>query len=140
MSTTTTRRRIAADPTSTALLLAGPAAVELWPDTRRTGQQAGRLRVVTELPDGSSEVTVRALPPQRTPVAFVSRFDIAGPDVPAVTATLTLGYASGQHTDARLDLEIGAGGSPLVRQVLPLRAARFLDNLAAAAEERATAA
>jgi hypothetical protein len=42
-------------------------------------------------------------------------------------------------TAAELVLELGEGGPEMTRRVLPLRAARFLDALADAAEARAAA-
>lgn len=152
-------RRIAADPTSTALLLAGPTAVDLWPGARRDGEVDGRVRVTAALPGlavlpggrldahhdsqadsrtAATEVLVTALPPRRTPVSFVTRFAWAGSvDVPDVDGTLTLRYDGPLATRAQLDLRTdgdlepaGVGGM----------AGEFLANLAAAAEARATAA
>jgi len=153
-------RRIAADPTSTALLLAGPTAVDLWPGARRDGEVDGRVRVTAALPGlavlpggrlgappdsqadsrtaGATEVLLTALPPRRTPVSFVTRFAWAGSvDVPDVDGTLTLRYDGPLATRAQLDLRTdgdlepaGVGGM----------AGEFLANLAAAAEARATAA
>ena len=80
-------RRICADPTSTALLLAGPTALELWPGVRRVGDVGGRALVEAELALARSErdrvptaASVHARPPRRTPTAFVTRFSWTGPD------------------------------------------------------------
>src|SRR3982751_2102172 len=87
-------RRIAADPTSTALLLAGPTALELWPGVRRVAVVGGRTVVETELPaQRLAASSVRALPPRRTPTAYVTRFEWAGPGLPETTGELTLAYA-----------------------------------------------
>lgn len=134
-------RRIAADPTSTALLLAAPTAFALWPGVRRVGQVAGRQLVETDLaPDRAAAATVRALPPRRTPTAYVCRFEWAGPDLPTTTGTLTLGYAGGS-TDAALVLDsTDLVGTVLDAGVLAEMAEGFLLNLARAAESRSRAA
>jgi len=148
-STTRTRvnRRIAADPTSTALLLAGPAAMDLWPGVRRVGDAGNRVLVEAELPAdrGATAAAVRALPPRRTPTSYVTRFDWAGLGLPVTTGTLTLSYAcdaaSGAATDAALTLDSdGLSGSRLDADRLEELADGFLANLATAAESRSRAA
>jgi hypothetical protein len=133
--TTRASRRIAADPTSTALLLAGPTAMELWPGVRRVGDAGGRVLVEAELPSVASPTSaaVRALPPRRTPTSFVTRFEWAGPGLPLTAGELTLAYAP------------GADGTPstfaaLEACALQSMAEAFLDNLALAAEQRSSAA
>lgn len=163
-------RRIEADPTSTALLLAGPAAVELWPGVRRVGELDGRLLVTTEpVPDDVPDpvrtppgtlVAVSALPPRRTPTAYVTQFSwspagLLGPTGragspaagPAVRGRLTLAYApTGDGTPvthAALELDTApTGGGAAVPDLptLTAMAERFLDNLARAAELRNRAA
>jgi hypothetical protein len=146
--TTRTRvtRRIQADPTSTALLLAGPGALELWPGVRRVGEAGGRALVEAELAPASPQTaaTVRALPPRRTPTAFVSRFEWAGPGLPVTTGELTLSYVPGEaapSTAATLLLHSnGVDDSRVDAQALAAMAEGFLSNLAGAAEQRSTAA
>lgn len=145
-------RRICADPTSTALLLAGPAALELWPGVRRIGEVGGRALVEAELDVARDEAeraptaaSVRALPPRRTPTAFVTRFAWTGPGLPVTEGTLTLGYAPGADrtpsTRAALQLDsAGVAGSRLDGSALTAMAEGFLDNLARAAESRSRAA
>lgn len=88
-------RTIVADPTSTALLLAGPGAFALWPGARHLGPASRGALVKTDLGFGRTvAVTVRALPPRRTATAYVSRFAWSGAGLPATTGTLTLSYAS----------------------------------------------
>ena len=139
-------RTIAADPTSTALLLAGPTALDLWPGLRRTGEDAGRVLVEAALVE-SAEPTpgaVRALPPRRTPTSYVSRFETSGPGLPAAEGLLTLTYAgdggaSGTEAELRLtteDLVVAGLSEPVLRRL----ASGFLDNLAEAAESRNRAA
>ena len=140
-------RRIAADPTSTALLLAAPAAVELWPGVRRVGEAGDRTLVETEvLPGGpTTAAAVRALPPRRTPTSYVTRFEWSGYELPATSATLTLAYAPAAdgtvatHAALQLDSE-GLEGSRLDAYGLQGLAQAFLDNLGQAAESRNQAA
>lgn len=150
-------RRIRADPTSTALLLAAPAALELWPGVRRVGEVAGRALVEAELPVQTrrrllsaphtaphTAATVRALPPRRTPTAYVLRFEWSGPGLPPTTGELTLAYLAGDATPAtaaslRLD-SADVEGSRVGGDALTEMAEGFLANLAVAAERRSTAA
>ena len=136
-------RRIGADPTSTALLLAGPAALELWPGVRRVGEVGGRALV--ELEPVPTAASVRALPPQRTPTSFVTRFAWTGPGLPVTDGVLTLGYAPGGDgtptTQAVLTLHsTGLAQSRLDAAALTAMADGFLANLARAAESRSRAA
>lgn len=138
-------RRIAADPTSTALLLAGATALELWPGLRRVAEVSGRVVVETDIRDAARAASVRALPPQRTPTSYLTRFEWAGPGLPATTGELTLSYApadeGGVATTAELVLT-GSGfeGTVLDAELLEQMARGFLDNLAEAAELRNRAA
>ena len=138
-------RSIAADPTSTALLLAGPAAMDLWPGLRRVGEAAGQVLVETELAQGTAAGGVRARPPRRTPTAYVTRFQTSGPGLPDASGTLTLGYlpsADAIHfTEAALEVEAdGLRRSGLSETSLQALVTGFLDNLADAAEARSRAA
>lgn len=139
-------RHIAADPTSTALLLTGPAAIDLWPGVRRVGDAGGRALVETARTDtgGPTAASVRALPPRRTPTAYVSRFDWAGPGLPATSAVLTLAYAPTRDgvltTHAALELESELPLAAADQARLRARATAFLDNLGRAAERRSEAA
>lgn len=147
MATTLTRttERIAADPTSTALLLTGPAALELWPGVRRVGDAGRRALVETDLPSHRrTAATVRALPPRRTPTAFITRFEWSGPDLPGTTGELRLSYAHGDATPSTLaELVLTSDGletGELDADVLATLARGFLANLRRAAEERSAAA
>lgn len=141
-------REIAADPTSTALLLAGPAALELWPGVRRVGAAGRRALVEAELvpgpgqPPRTTAATVRALPPVRLPTAFVTRFEWAGPDLPATSGVLRLTYSCGSTPSTRAELELSSQrqDGPVGAPVLRAMAQEFLDNLSAAAERRSSAA
>lgn len=139
-------RRIAADPTSTALLLAGSNAIELWPGLRRVAEVSGRVVVETDIRDAARAASVRALPPQRTPTSFLTRFEWAGPGLPATHGELTLSYApagegEGVATTAELVLTgTGFEGTVLDAHLLEEMARGFLANLAHAAELRNRAA
>lgn len=145
-------RRITADPTSTALLLAGPTALDLWPGVRRVGEADGRVLVEAELSVSRSEAersstsaVVRALPPRRTPTAYVTRFAWSGPELPVTTGQLTLTYApTGEGTPvthAVLTLDsTGVESSRLDQLHIAVMAEGFLANLARAAESRSHAA
>lgn len=138
-------RRIAADPTSTALLLAGSNALELWPGLRRVAEVSGRVVVETDIRDAARAASVRALPPQRTPTSFLTRFEWAGPGLPATHGELTLSYAEpdgeGVATTAELLLTgTGFEGTVLDADLLEEMARGFLANLAHAAELRNRAA
>lgn len=149
LSRTATRTLVAqhieADPTSTALLLAGPAAIDLWPGLRRVAEVSGRVVVETDLPERAAAASVRALPPQRTPTSYLTRFEWAGPGLPATSAELTLSFESGPDgtpgTRAEL-LLVGSGfaGTVLDEPTLTEMAQGFLANLATAAESRNRAA
>lgn len=153
-------RRIDADPTSTALLLAGPTAVDLWPGVRRVGEVDGRLLVEADPAAGSVDggrhagpalLAVRALPPRRTPTAYVTRFSwstaapgAAADGAPVVAGRLTLAYAATGDgtpvTHAVLELEVPDGIQHPGPGALGRMAEGFLTNLARAAETRNRAA
>ena len=139
-------RRIAADPTSTALLLAGPAALELWPGVRRVGVVDGRVLVEAEIPEQrvATAATVLVEPPRRTPTSFVTRFEWVGPSLPRTSGELTLSYAPGDDGPSTLahlvldsdDLADGVLSEPALQSL----AAAFLDNVRELAESRSRAA
>jgi len=145
-------RQIAADPTGTALLLAGPTALDLWPGVHRVGELGGRVLVLADLADasdvtasgGTTAATVRALPPRRTPTSYVTSFAWTGPGLPRTEGELVLTYAPGPRrpgTTAVLTLDsVGLEQSALAERDLEQMALAFLDNLARAAEARCQAA
>jgi hypothetical protein len=120
-------RRISADPTSAVLLLAAPAAI------------ADLVGI-----DRPIEAVIRTEPPVRTPTSFLIRFSSVAESVPGTDGTLTLTYASteddGGATDAQLSLSVAPGADERFVAVLHDLAGTFLDNLAAAAEQRSRAA
>lgn len=132
-------RRIAADPTSTALLLAAPGSVELWPGVRRVADAGGRTLVEIRVADGPpTEASVVTSAPRRTPTAYVSTVEWSGPDLPRTVSTLTLAYAptAGGTVGTHAALQLSGADAAALR---PL-AEGFLDNLRRAAERRALAA
>ncbi len=145
-------RQIDADPTSTALLLAGPTALDLWPGVRRLGEVGGRVLVEAELRDDAvhaplgtvTAATVRALPPRRTPTSYVTTFAWIGAGLPVTEGELVLTYAPGSlrpGTTAVLILHsVGLAQSALLASDLVRMSDGFLDNLARAAEARCQAA
>lgn len=145
-------RQIDADPTSTALLLAGPTALDLWPGVRRVGEVGGRVLVEADLRDDAVDAasgtvtaaTVRALPPRRTPTSYVTAFAWIGPGLPVTEGELVLTYAPGSQrpgTTAVLTLDsVGLVQSALLERDLVRMSEVFLDNLARAAEARCQAA
>ena len=150
-------RRIAADPTRAALLLAGPAALDLWPGVRRVAEVGRRVLVETDVPtaDGTElpvAAVVTAEPPRRTPTAFVARFSWTCSALPPVDGVLTLSYAPGgdgvPSTTASLRLDVEpphdtSTASPTAADrtaLLHAMAQGFLENLAGAVEQRRSAA
>ena len=143
MTTLRAECRIAADPTSVALLLAGPTAVDLWPGSHRDGETDGRLRVQADVPErGVREIFVTIDPPLRTPVAFVCRFIAEQPMLGLhVGGELTLAYEGRDATLASIVLEISTAlpSSPERLAIATDRAETFLGNLARVAEAAAAA-
>lgn len=139
-------RRIRADPASTALLLAGPAALELWPGARRVGEVAGRMLLEVSTWPAARHLTaaVAARLPRRTADGFVTRFSWTGLGLPVAEGVLTLTYVPGgtggtgaPSAHAELVLEVaGLAASRLDLAGLTTMAEGFLANLAAAAEAR----
>ncbi len=144
MTTLRAERRIAADPTSVALLLAGPTAVDLWPGSHRAGESEGRLRVEADIPQqGPHDVYVTIYAPLRTPVAFICRFVAEQPQLGLhVDGELTLAYDGPDATLASIALEVTTrvASTPEKLSIATDRAEAFLGNLARVAEEAAAAA
>ena len=115
-------RAIDADPASTALLLAGPSVLDLWP-----GSPAAAAAVV-------------AGPPHRTPTAFVHRFSWTGPDLPPATGVLRLTPAPGAHGTPSTSAEVSVVVPEPPTAVPPTVLEVFLQALARTAKERRQAA
>ncbi|HEU0131092.1 MAG TPA: hypothetical protein VFQ85_08890 [Mycobacteriales bacterium] len=152
MATITVERPIAADPTSTALLLAGPTALDLWPGVTLVGGSPGHLVVDADVPalvPHAARVLVRALPPRRLPTSYVTRFTFAGEGLPETEGSVTLAYASAPAVPVATRAAVtltwsaaagSAGERARVSAAFFAMAEGFLANLAAAAEERSDAA
>lgn len=142
-------RRIAAEPTSAVLLLAAPAAAEMWPGLTLVSTAADEhLRVGMLLPADVAEAgglpavltgVIHAAPPRRTPTAYVMHFTFDVTGGPSTTGTLTLTYEPGENeqateTIAHLELALP---SPLATERLSVAlesaARRFLATLGTAA-------
>ena len=136
-------RTFSADPTSGVLLLAAPAAAELWPGASLVSSEPGDHTRVT-VANVAEPILVRAMPPQRTPTSFVIRFTFVVPGQPQVDGELTLTHAEvdsdeSRATIVRLAMHVTDTATELAR-ILSAGAPGFLDNLAAAAEGRSRAA
>ncbi len=110
-------RRIDADPTSTALLLADPGARELWP-----------------------AATVAVEPPRRTPTGFVAQFSWAGPDLPAASGVVRLTPAPGSHGTPGTSADVCVDVERPSAAVAPVVLEGFLRALARTAQDRRRAA
>jgi hypothetical protein len=142
MSRIALERRIEADPSSAALLIAGPAALGWWPYVESVAGAAGDWSVHLRVPGrepGTLRVHVAA--PRRTPTSFVCDFTATGDGIHTVAGSLTLAYAAngptGPATSARLVLHAAADADLLLVSTM---ARGFLDRLASVAEGRASAA
>ncbi|HEV2890276.1 MAG TPA: hypothetical protein VGX28_07840 [Frankiaceae bacterium] len=145
MATIRVERRIAADPTGTALLLAGQTALDLWPGvTRLAPAPPGHVLVEARVPAlraRAARVAVQAAPPRRLPTSYVTAFRFAG-DLPATEGTVTLTRSwSGERPATTAELALTwEGGDARLAAALRAMAHGFLANLADAAEERSFAA
>lgn len=145
-------REIEADPTSTALLLAAPSAVEMWPGLRRIGTTGDGLLTEVLVGTGRTLVVVRAGPPRRAVAAYVLDVVFTGEAVGQADGTVRLEYAVGDDAGARtaaalrLGYRPASGPGPLLPDAdeaaasLRAMADRFLRNLAEVAEDRSRAA
>lgn len=164
MSTVTATRIVPADPASTALLLSGPSALDLWPGLSRESGLLSPVAARAALAgDEHRRVVIRSQPPRRTPTAYVTAFDIDADGLPSATGTLRVarqgwfpdvdaeadGYAVPSQfavagpADAaavRLELRTEVDYDEAVEQEIAAAAARFLDNLVAFASVNGTPA
>lgn len=139
MANIVVRRRVATDPTSTALMLAGPSAFELWPGIEPVGETEGHLHLAVPGVDDDVRVDVELLAPSRTATGFVLRFAGQGNNR-EVPGELRLHAASDGdfQTDAELWLGYPDDG-PAADEVRRM-AERFLVNLMSAVEARSRVA
>lgn len=89
MTTVTATRTVPGDPASTALLLAGPSALEFWPGITSVDGVLSPLAARATLagrPD--RQLIIRSQPPQRTPTAYVTTFSVDADGLPSASGTL----------------------------------------------------
>jgi hypothetical protein len=170
MSTVTATRIVRADPASTALLLAGPSALDFWPGLSR---ESGLLSPVSARAalagDQHRRLVIRSQPPRRTPTAYVTAFAVEADGLPTASGTLRVtrqGWVSDGEADGvavptptpaeyatdrsldtiadvaaiRLELRTEVDYDEAVEQEIAAAAATFLDNLAAFASGNSTPA
>ena len=130
MSHVEVRRAVAADPSSVALVLAGPAARELWPP------RSDRVVGVVEPQQPRLAVTVD--PPARAGVGFAARIEVHAGDVTVGAGRLSIVPGPGDllHCEVRLSLEVEAEAAARLRR----DADRYLANVAELSRERSSAA
>ena len=143
-------RAVAADPTSLALLLAGPATLDLWPGAvRGTDVPRGRLLLELDLPTAPTTLLLRVEAPVRTVTSYLLRFSATGEAFPTVDGVLRVTRDASRPLGdgpavlgslVELDLHPHAVLLPAVRDVVGRLASDFLDVFAAAGEGRAAAA
>lgn len=155
MTTVTATRIVPADPASTALLLAGPSAVEFWPGISGVDGLLSPLSASAPLAgDDQRRLVIRSEPPRRTATSYVTTFSVAADGLPTANGTIHVarqgwlrdgGDSSRAAADRvgepvstdpdltavslelRTDVDYDAG----VEQEIASAAAIFLDNLAA---------
>ena len=123
-------RSVAADPSSVALVLAGPAARELWPP------RCDRVIGVVEPQQPRLSVTVD--PPARAGVGFAARIEVRAGDATVGSGRLTIGPGSSEPAgcEVHLSLEVEAASASRLRR----DADRYLGNVADLSRERSSAA
>jgi len=134
-------RRIPADPTSVALLLASPTAAELFPGARSSHLRPdGVAVVVADLPGrGRTTVEVRTGPLRRMPTSYVVDFALEG-DLAPTHGWLTIGYApSGSAAKVTRASVVIVAAEHCPEDLLRVLAVFFLSGLAALAEARSAA-
>jgi hypothetical protein len=123
-------RTAAADPSSVALVLAGPAARELWP--RRPDRVVG---VVTAQ---QPVAAVAVDPPARSGVGFAARVQVHVGDAMVAAGRLSILPLPPDRSgcELRLALEVSDEGAERLRR----DAARYLANVADLSRARSSAA
>jgi len=121
-------RFVRAEPSSVALVLAGPAARELWP--RRSDRAVAVI--------GGEATTVTVDPPRRAGVGFVARIVVTEADAVVGTGRLTIRPAHGD--EGGCDLAMSLSGVDDHGRRLRRDVARYLDNVARVSRERSSAA
>lgn len=154
MTTVTATRIVPADPASTALLLAGPSAVEFWPGISHVDGVLSPLSASAALAgDDHRRLVIRSEPPRRTATSYVTTFSVDADGLPTANGTIQVtrqgwlrgrsdlprSAAPGEIADAAapggaavsLELHTDVDYDAGVEQEIATAAAIFLDNLAA---------
>jgi hypothetical protein len=121
-------RSVAADPSSVALVLAGPAARELWPP--RSDRPVGVVE------PQQPRLAVNVAPPARVGVGFAAHVQVHAADTTVGTGRLTIAPVAGVGCEIALALEV----SDPVAGRLRRDAARYLHNVAELSLQRSSAA
>lgn len=122
-------RAVAADPSSVALVLAGPAARELWPQRSQ--------RLVDVVGPQRPALAVVVAPPTRSSVGFAASVSVHTGDDTIATGRLAIApHLDGDGCDVRLTLS----ADPEFASTLRRDTARYLDNVARLSRERSSAA
>jgi hypothetical protein len=124
------QRRVSADPAGLALLLAGPAAAELWPDGECSAA------VVPE-PRPEAGPVIEVAPPRRAGLGFAAKVSVRTP-YGSARGRLTVVPEAGPPSGSALRLELTVDDRAGER--LQTCAVRYLDNLGRAAVSRSSAA
>src|SRR3954470_17700581 len=148
MTTVTATRVVPGDAASTALLLAGPSALEFWPGITRIDGLASPISVCASLAgERERRVVVWSQPPKRTATAYVFTFSVDADGLPSAsgvlrvtrqdwvgtptvpeqkTETETAGPTAVISLELRTDVDYDAG----VEQEVAVLTREFLDNIA----------
>ena len=123
-------RSVAADPSSVALVLAGPAARELWPPRSD--------RVVGVVEPQRPRLAVTVDPPTRTGVGFAARIEVHSGDSTVGSGRLTIvpGRGDPPGCDVHLALDVDEESAAKLHH----DAERYLANVADLSRERSSAA
>jgi hypothetical protein len=127
-------RPVQADPSSVALVLAGPASRELWP------ARSDRLIAVVAKQGGALSFTLD--PPGRTGVGFTARARVhSGDSVVGAGRLVILPRSVGVDVEpAGCEVRLSLEAADCVADRLRRDAARYLDNVAELSRERSSAA
>lgn len=120
---------VAADASSVALVLAGPAARDMWPEP-----DAAVSTIVAQGP--AYEITVD--PPARAGVGFAARVAVTAGETTVGSGRLTIVPVDGDH--GRCDVRLRLNATDEAGDRLRRAVARYLRNVGDVSRERSTAA
>ena len=147
MTTVTATRTVPIDPASTALLLAGPSAIEFWPGVTRVDGVLSPLSAFAELAgDSQRRLVVCAQPPRRTATAYITAFSVDADGLPSASGILRVtgldwiggtvvpeqpDHAANVAASIQFELKSDVDFDAVVEREIAEAAHRFLDNVAA---------